>query len=130
MLPISCGVAQCSFLGPLLLILYTTPLSSLTQSHNRDHHLYADDTHIYVSLTTPGSSKPCRCYFYHIRDLRRIRRFISLSVAITNATALISKLDYCNFLLYNAANKDTSKRQRVQNCLTRVLLVFLAQCRF
>ncbi|KAK2161424.1 hypothetical protein NP493_1585g00016 [Ridgeia piscesae] len=60
--------------------------------------------------------------FYHIRDLRRIRRFLSLSVAKTIATALVSsRLDYCNSLLYNTANKDIARLQRVQNCLARVV---------
>ena len=67
-------------------------------------------------------SKTCRCCFYHIRDLRRIRRFVSLSVAKTTATALVSsRLDYCNSLLYNTANKDIARLQRVQNCLARVV---------
>ena len=67
-------------------------------------------------------SKTCRCCFYHIRDLRRIRRFISLSVAKTIATALVStRLDYCNSLLYNTANKDIAKLQPIQNCLARVV---------
>ena len=66
--------------------------------------------------------KTCRCCFYHIRDLRRIRRFLSLSVAKTIATALVSsRLDYCNSLLYNTANKDIARLQRVQNCLARVV---------
>jgi len=57
----------------------------------------------HVSLT-------CRCCFYYIRDLRRIRRYISLSVAKTIATALItSRLDYCNSLLYNTASKNILK---------------------
>ena len=79
-------------------------------------------------------SKICHCCFYLIRGLRRIRRFISLSVAKTIATGLIgSILDYCNSLFYNTANKDIAKFQRVQNCLARVVTrssCFLAQCRF
>ena len=67
-------------------------------------------------------SKTCRCCIYHIRDLRRIRRFISLSVAKTMVTALASsRLDYCNFFLYNTANKDIAKLQRVQHCLASVV---------
>ena len=68
--------------------------------------------------------------FYHIRDLRRIRRFISLSVAKTIATALVgSRLDYCNSLLYITANKDIAKLQRVQNCLARVVTRYPRFCR-
>ena len=32
-----------------------------------------------------------------------------------------TRLDYCNSLLYNTANKDIAKLQRVQNCLARVV---------
>ena len=60
--------------------------------------------------------------FYHICDLRRIRWFISLSVAKTIATVLVSsRLDYCNSLLYNTTNKDIARLQRVQNSLARVI---------
>ena len=60
--------------------------------------------------------------FYHIRDLRRIRRHIPLSTAETIWNALISsRLDYCNSLLNNIAKQDLSKLQRVQNCLARLV---------
>ncbi|KAK2170766.1 hypothetical protein NP493_1143g01039 [Ridgeia piscesae] len=50
--------------------------------------------------------------FYHIRDLRRICRFISLSFAKTIATALVSgRFDYCNSILNNSASKDIAKLQ-------------------
>ena len=54
--------------------------------------------------------------------MRRIRRFLTPSVAETIATPLIgSKLDYCNSVLFNVTEKEISKLQGVQNCLARVV---------
>jgi len=203
--PLFCGVPKGSVLGPQLFTLNTTTLSSLIHSHKLDHHLYTDNTQVYISLSmantdlslkqlgdcltdicgwmtnnklrlnpppqkktdfisigtsrqcsklirlfpmntlshsiTPSDtvcnlgvtfgsdfnfrkhvSLTCLCRFYHIRDLRRIRRYISLSVAKTIATAFItSGLDYFNSLLYNIASKDILKLQCVQNYLARVV---------
>ena len=60
--------------------------------------------------------------FYHIRDLCRIRKSLSLDRAEQIAVALVSsKLDYCNSLFHNMPEKDIARLQRVQNCLARVV---------
>ena len=61
-----------------------------------------------------GISRACH---NHICDMRRIRRFLTLSISKTIATSLIgSKLDYCNSVLFNVTEKEISKLQGVQNC--------------
>ena len=42
-----CGVPKGSVLGPLLFVMYTTPLSTLNSLLSLKHHLHADDTQLF-----------------------------------------------------------------------------------
>ena len=67
-------------------------------------------------------SQTSRACFYHICDLHRIRKSLSLDLAKQIAVAPISsKLDHCNSLFHNMPEKDIARLRHVQNCLARVV---------
>ena len=62
-------------------------------------------------------AKLCRISYYHLRELRRVRRYLNYETAVKVANALVSsRLDYCNSLFYNT-KRHTGRLQRVQNAL-------------
>ena len=63
----------------------------------------------------------CACY-YHLKDLRGIRKFLSVETAALVANSMISsRLDYCNSLLYGVSKYHVAKLQKIQNALCRIV---------
>ena len=87
MLSISCCVPQGPILGLLLFIPYTTPLSCVIQGHNFNHHLYADDTHIYVSLTIPDTC-------HSLNQLRHCHQDVSLRMKYSKLKLNVYKTEF------------------------------------
>ena len=85
--PLECGVPQGSILGPILYLLYTSPLAEILKHHNMCYHLYADDTQMYVSSATNDDN--------------------SLNSSITKIENCLSDLIYLIYL-YSRHNPQTS----------------------
>ena len=93
-------------------------MSKLTAKSARNVGVIFDNNFTFCS----HFSVVCNSCFYHMRDLRRIRRQFDLDSAKLLATALVSsRLDYCNSLLYGIADIDLTRLQHVQNQLASLV---------
>jgi hypothetical protein len=64
----------------------------------------------------------CRNAFAEIRNIGRIRKYLDEKTTATLVNAyVISKLDYCNSLLYGIPPKQLDKLQRVMNTAARLV---------
>ena len=86
---LQCGVPQELVLGPILYLLYTSPLSDIVKKFNLSYHFYADDSQLYLSFqpTIPGD-----------RDL-----------AVSNIERCVLEIDHWMLVNRLKLNKDKTK---------------------
>ena len=64
----------------------------------------------------------CSSAFYHLHHISRIRDVLAIKTAAAVVQALvISRLDYCNSLLYGLPSTLINRLQQVQNAAARVV---------
>lgn len=67
-------------------------------------------------------SKVCASSFYHLHNIKRIRKYLSVEATQTLVHALItSRVDYCNSLLFGLPDCQLNKLQRVLNVSARLI---------
>ena len=75
----------------------------------------------HLSMKT-AISKTCQSARYHLHNIWRIRRFLSFEDRKSIVQAIVlSRIDYCNSLLYGVAATNLSNLQRVQNAEVRLV---------
>ena len=67
-------------------------------------------------------NKTCRAAYFHIHNIRHIRKFLTKKATETLVHAfVIGRIDYCNSLLYGLPSVYVDKLQRLQNSAARLI---------
>ena len=78
------------------------------------------DCHLTINAHVSNIARTC---YFELRRLASIRRFLTSTATATLASAFaLSRIDYCNSLLFGYTHDVTSHLQRIQNYAARVIL--------
>ena len=78
------------------------------------------DTNLYMR---DHITNVCKAGFFYLHNIRRIKKYLSRDSLLTLVHAFImSRLDYCNALLYGLPKEQIAKLQRVQNAAARLIM--------
>ena len=78
------------------------------------------DCHLTMNAHVSNIARTC---YFELRRLASIRRFLTNTATATLVSAFVlSRIDYCNSLLFGSTHDVTSHLQRIQNYAARVIL--------
>ena len=78
------------------------------------------DCHLTMNAHVSNISRTC---FFELRRLASIRRLLTITATSTHVSAFVlSRIDYCNSLLFGSTHDVTSHLQRIQNYAARIIL--------
>ena len=78
------------------------------------------DCHLTMNAHVSNIARTC---YFELRRLAYIRRFLTSTATATLVSAFVlSRIDYCNSLLFGSTLDVTSHLQRIQNYAARVIL--------
>ena len=110
------GISIAYLLQSLLAMQIPFKQSVMNLGFTLDHHLTMN---AHVSNIAPIAQT---CYF-ELRRLASIRRFLTSTATATPVSAFVlSRIDYCNSLLFGSTHDMASHFQRIQNYAARIIL--------
>ena len=78
------------------------------------------DCHLTMNAHVSNNAQTC---YFELRRLASIRRFLTITATATLVSAFVlSRIDYCNSLLFGSTNDVISHLQRIQSYAARVIL--------
>ena len=78
------------------------------------------DSHLTMNAHVSNIARTC---YFELHRLASIRRFLTSTATATLVSAFVlSRIDYCNSMLFGSTNDVTSHLQRIQNNAARVIL--------
>ena len=78
------------------------------------------DCHLTMNAHVSNIARTC---YFELRRLASIRRFLTSTATATLVSAFVlSRIDYCNSLLFGSTHDVTSHLQRIQNYAAQVIL--------